>query len=189
MQNIEFKCELRDPAAARAQCRVLGASLVAQVRQTDTYFRVADGRLKRREVPGEPIEWIFYERPDRITPKMSHFLIYSEEQARARWGYISLREWLKVRKQREIWYLDNVRIHLDHVEDLGHYLEFEALVTRRHHINRCHEQIAHLRRAFQPVLGEVIAQSYSDLLDLRKRAHGEQTGDGGSVPSEGPCAG
>ena len=173
MQNIEFKCELRDLAAARAHCRLLNAAFVATVRQIDTYFRVPDGRLKRREAPGEPVEWIFYERPDRITPKMSHFLIYSEAQARARWGYVSLTEWVRVVKTRELWYLDNVRIHLDQVEELGTFIEFEALVTRRHHVGRCHEQIGELRRAFQPVLGEVIAQSYSDLLDQKIHMSGE----------------
>ncbi|MFW5653797.1 MAG: CYTH domain-containing protein [Planctomycetota bacterium] len=167
MQNIEFKCELRDLHAARAQCRVLNATHVVTLTQTDTYFRVPDGRLKRRETPGEPVEWIFYQRPNRVTPKMSHFLIFSERQARARWGQVSLVEWLQVRKEREIWYLDNVRIHLDTVADLGQYLEFEALVTRRHHVGRCHEQIRDLRTAFQPVLGEVIAESYSDLLDQK----------------------
>ena len=49
MQNIEFKAELRDIDAARIQCTVLDARHIGQLRQTDTYFRMPDGRLKKRE--------------------------------------------------------------------------------------------------------------------------------------------
>ena len=52
MHNIEFKAELRDLIAARQQCKQLGASRMGILYQTDTYFRLAGGRLKRREAPG-----------------------------------------------------------------------------------------------------------------------------------------
>ncbi len=169
MQNIEFKAELRDLELARAQCRTLGANFVRTFEQTDTYFKLPDGRLKRREVPGEPIEWIFYHRSDRPTPRMSHFMLYSDEQAKARWGVLPLREWLVVRKTRHLWLLGNVRIHFDQVEELGTFVEFEAQVSRKHTVKVCHEQIATLRQAFGPILGEAIGGSYVNLLDQTKR--------------------
>lgn len=165
MQNIEFKCELRDLVAARAQCRILGADRIGRMTQLDTYYRLPAGRLKKREVDGEPIEWIFYHRSDRLTPKMSHFKIYSEEQARLRWGLVSLRQWLCIRKRREVYLKENVRIHLDEVDRLGTFIEFEALVSPKFNVRICHEQIGRLRAEFAPVLGEVISGSYADLLD------------------------
>lgn len=168
MQNIEFKAELRDLDLARTQCRALGASFVRTLDQTDTYFKLPDGRLKKREVPGEPVEWIFYHRSDRPTPKMSHFMLYSDEQAKARWGVLPLREWLVVHKIRELWLLSNVRIHLDRVDELGTFIEFEAQVSRKHTVKVCHEQVASLRESFAPILGEAIAGGYANLLDQLK---------------------
>ena len=165
MQNVEFKAELRDLEVARSQCRALGAGFVRVLDQTDTYFRIPDGRLKKRAVPGEPIEWIFYHRNDRPTSKMSHFMLYSDEQAKARWGVLPLREWLVVRKTRELWLLDHVRIHLDRVEELGSFIEFEAQVSRKNDVKACHQRIAELREAFSPILGEAIAGGYANLLD------------------------
>ncbi len=175
MQNVEFKAELRDFEVARSQCRALGAHFVRELDQKDTYFKLPDGRLKRREVPGEPIEWIFYHRSDRPTPKMSHFMLYSDEQAKTRWGVLPLREWMVVNKTRELWLVSNVRIHLDRVEELGDFIEFEAQVSRKNHVKACHEQIAALREAFAPILGEAIAAGYVNLLDQLKHEPADES--------------
>ena len=164
MQNIEFKAELRNLEAARRQCKLIGAERIGHLRQVDTYFRLADGRLKRREAPGEPVEWIFYHRPNRVSPKMSNFTILTDEQARRRWGTKSLKPWLVIQKSREIWMVDEVRIHVDEVTDLGAFIEFEAMVTRSLDVKACHEAIAELRSIFQPLMGEPISVSYSDLM-------------------------
>ncbi|UCD76132.1 MAG: class IV adenylate cyclase [Phycisphaerales bacterium] len=172
MQNIEFKAELRDMEAARTQCRVLAAQQIGTLHQTDTYFRLPDGRLKKRQAPGEPIEWIFYHRNDRVTPKMCNYTILTDDQARRRWGTESLRKWLTVRKTRELWMIDNVRVHLDHVERLGEFLEFEAIVSQQFDVKECHSAVGELRRMFAPVLGEPIAVSYCDLMQQLAEAEG-----------------
>ncbi len=163
MHNIEFKAELRNPSAARAQCKVLGAARMGILQQTDTYFRLADGRLKRREAPGEPIEWIFYHRRDIVRPRMCDYAILSDAQARRRWGTQSLKEWVCVVKRRELWLLDNVRIHLDSVRGLGEFIEFEAVVSAEHDTKSCHKKINQLREVFGPTMGEPVGPSYSDL--------------------------
>ena len=63
-ENLELKCELRDLDRARELARALGAELIATLDQTDTYYPVADGRLKRRETRDQPSEWVFYRRDD-----------------------------------------------------------------------------------------------------------------------------
>jgi adenylate cyclase class IV len=167
MQNIEFKAELRDLEAARAQCKAISAQHIGILRQTDTYFRLPDGRLKKRQAPGEPVEWIYYHRPDRVRPRMCNYSILTDEQARRRWGTQSLRPWLTVVKTRELWMLENVRIHLDQVDDLGTFIEFEAMVSRDHDVKSCHDSIARLREKYFPILGELIGVSYSDLMAER----------------------
>ncbi|MHC4415431.1 MAG: class IV adenylate cyclase [Planctomycetota bacterium] len=164
MQNIEFKAELLDLVAARRQCAVLGAQRIGAIRQTDTYYKLHEGRLKKREGPGEPTEWIHYHRADLVRPRMCHYTILSDEQAKRRWGSQSLRAWLKVTKTRELWMLDNVRIHLDQVDRLGAFIEFEAAVSRKHDVQACHQAINHLRHVFGVSLGEPLAASYCDLM-------------------------
>ncbi len=164
MQNVEFKCELRDPELATAVCRNLGAVHIATLEQTDTYYRIPDGRLKKRECRGEPTEWIFYNRDDIARAKISHFRIYSEAEAKARFGERPLPVWVEVVKRRELWMYKMVRIHLDEVVGLGHFFELEAMVTRRQNVARCHEIVQELRQKFAPTFGELIAVSYSDLL-------------------------
>ncbi|USN97885.1 MAG: CYTH domain-containing protein [Phycisphaeraceae bacterium] len=168
MRNVEFKAELRDPQVARAVARSIGGKLVGTIEQTDTYYRVLTGRLKKREAvvdgEAEPVEYIHYERDNRTLPRISSFQILSEAEFRERFGTLPLPEWLTVRKQREVYLVGHARIHLDRVEHLGSFIEFEALVTRDHNVARAHETVAKLRADFGPVMGEALSGSYSDLL-------------------------
>lgn len=164
MQNIEFKAELRNVSAARRQCKLLGAEFVGEIRQVDTYFRLTDGRLKKREAIGEPVEWIFYHRPDRVSPRMSNYTILTDAQAKRRWGAHSLKPWLSVAKTRELWMIGDVRIHLDAVDELGAFIEFEAMVSKRFDVKLCHLAINELREKMNTVLGEPISVSYADLM-------------------------
>lgn len=167
MQNIEFKAELRNLEAARQQCRQVGAEFQGVIAQRDSYFRMTDGRLKKRETKApKSVVWVYYHRPDRVSPRMSNYTILTDAQAKRRWGTRSLKPWLTVEKTRELWMLDDVRIHLDHVKDLGTFIEFEAQVSRRFSVKACHEAIARLREAFTPVMGEPLSVSYSDLMQM-----------------------
>lgn len=172
MRNIEFKAELREEAIAREVLRQLGATRVGVFEQTDTYYRVARGRLKKREArlvdpsEGEPkVEVVFYERPDRVDLAGSDFTVMSEAEAETRYGQSLLPVWLVVRKIRELWMAGSVRVHLDEVEDLGRFVEFEAPVNGTQPEREANAVCAQLRRDFGPALGEAIADSYSDLME------------------------
>lgn len=164
MNNVELKAELRDPALARIIAKAIGASYIATIDQVDTYYRIPSGKLKKREAIGEPVEYIFYERPVKATAKLSQFVIYSEEEALERFGREPLPVWVVVRKKRELYMHGNVRVHFDTVEGLGNFLEFEALVSRDHDIAACTAMVQALREKFAPVVGELIDCGYSDLL-------------------------
>lgn len=164
MENVEFKAELRDLALARTLCRQIKAAWVATLEQTDTYFRLAEGRLKRREAAGQATEWILYHRPDRAAARVSRFRILSQAQAELRFGASVPSVWVVVKKTRSVWMHSGVRIHLDQVEELGTFLELEALITPRQPLPECYRQVQLLGQAFAPVLGEVLSQSYSDML-------------------------
>jgi adenylate cyclase class IV len=163
-RNVEFKAELRDPNLAISIALALGARHVGTLDQTDTYYRVPSGRLKKRETVGEPTEWILYHRPDTTSAKLSEFTVYGEEEAAERFGTAPMPVWVVVKKMRELFLLDNVRIHLDAVEKLGNFLEFEALVRPGRSRPTCESAVAKLRADFSPAIGGAIATSYSDMI-------------------------
>lgn len=165
MRNVEFKAELKDLPLARSVCIALGGQLGGILDQTDTYYRTREGRLKKRETVGEPTEWILYDREDLAQAKLSRFKIYSEAEAAEKFGRGPLAVRIVVRKVRELYILGNVRIHLDQVEGLGSFLEFEALVSPRQNEQECRRQVADLKRSFSTVIGETIAVGYADLLE------------------------
>lgn len=164
MQNVEFKAELRDLALARTICGSIGAEFIGVLRQTDTYFRVPDAKLKKREVAGGPTEFIFYNRPSRSRPKLSSYTIYTQAQALERFGAAPLPVWVVVKKVRELHIHRGVRIHLDRVEGLGDFIEFEAVVGPGQNLAGCHHALDELRRLLAPVMGEPIACGYADLI-------------------------
>ena len=72
--------------------------------------------------------------------------------------------WCVVRKRREIYLCHNVRIHLDEVEDLGTFLEFEAVLGPNVDDEKGCAQLADLRQRFSISEADLLAVSYSDLL-------------------------
>ncbi len=173
MKNLEWKAELRDPNLARLICKKMGATPVAKIRQTDTYYNVARGRLKKREAVAvergigspEPIEYIFYERPDTVAPKVSDYTIYTHDQVLERFGQAPLPVWLTVTKVRELYLFNSIRIHIDDVHDLGWHFEFEILMNSEKDAETAPERAEKLKSTFLPALGEPIRMSYADLLE------------------------
>jgi len=164
MQNIEFKAELRDIDLARTLLRKIHATAIDTLEQTDTYYRLTDGRLKKRETKGAPTEFIFYHRENAARARVSRFTIYSESQAASHFGAGQLPVWVKVNKVREVYMHSGVRIHLDRVEGLGTFIEFEALVTSESPQEACHQAVALLRQGLLPVMGEILSHSYCDMV-------------------------
>lgn len=170
MQNVEIKLELRDADLARAILRALGATPHETVEQTDTYFHVPRARLKRREISGRPAEYIYYERADLARPRLSDFTVFDERQALERFGANPLPVRIVVHKRREVHFVRGVRVHLDDVDGLGRFLEFEALISTGQSVEEGQAAIRELRKALAPALGEPIGSGYADMLS---RARGD----------------
>ncbi len=172
MRNIEYKAELRDPDLARAIAQEIGAYLVVRAHQTDTYYKVVTGRVKKREATAidravavpEPVEYIVYSRADRVDTRVSDFSVLSEREFRERFGQTGPPAWLTVTKTRELWMWKSVRVHIDNVDELGWFFEIESLVARPDLEPEAARLAEHIRATFMPALGEPVSTSYSDLL-------------------------
>ena len=170
MKNIEFKAELRDLELARATCMNLKARRVETLLQTDEYVAVPDGRLKRRSErrdgarDAEPrTTWIWYDRADRTNARSSRWTTLDDAQVAVRWPDLDRTILKVIVKRRELWLVENVRIHLDAVAGLGNYFELEGVVGIADDPAETKMKVETLIEKFRPTLGEPVSGSYADL--------------------------
>ncbi|MGZ4788836.1 MAG: class IV adenylate cyclase, partial [Terriglobales bacterium] len=161
---IEFKARCSDHDRIRHLLRQKNARFIGADHQIDTYFRVAEGRLKLREGSIENA-LIFYSRPNTAGPKQSDVtmsVVPPGSDLRAVLAR-SLGVLVTVDKLREIYFVDNVKVHLDEVAGLGQFLEVEAIGSADQ-ADHLREQCDYFLREFGVKPGDFIAGSYSDLL-------------------------
>ncbi|MBL0306958.1 MAG: class IV adenylate cyclase [Chitinophagaceae bacterium] len=125
--NVEIKAKCRNSNRVREYLHNNGAEYRGTDEQTDTYFNVPNGRLKLREGNIEN-NLIFYDRGNQAGPKDSHFHLVKVEDANGLKEVLTKSNKIKiiVRKRREIYYIANVKFHIDEVPELGSFIEIEA---------------------------------------------------------------
>lgn len=164
--NVEIKAKHKDIDSVRNYLLQHNADFRGTDLQVDTYFNVANGRLKLREGNIEN-NLIYYKRDNQAGPKSSHFHLVKIPDA------ISLKEILSqsngikviVEKKREIYFIENVKFHIDEVTSLGSFIEIEASnkgynLTREQLQIQCNFYMKELQVEEKLLLSE----SYSDLL-------------------------
>jgi len=167
--NFEFKAHLRDAAPVRATLKRLRARRLGTDHQIDTYFRVPAGRLKIREGRIEN-SLIFYRRTNSALARRSTVEMMLLPRRNCMRSILSraLGVLAVVDKRRDIYFVGNVKIHLDRVRGLGTFVEVEAM-TRSGDIRKVRAQAAKFQKLFAISPGDIVPFSYSDLI-LAKRA-------------------
>ncbi|HJS54621.1 MAG TPA: class IV adenylate cyclase, partial [Chitinophagaceae bacterium] len=125
--NVEIKARCTDSSIVRNYLANNNADFKGLDEQTDTYFNVSNGRLKLREGNIEN-NLIFYERSNQAGPRSSHFHLVKIEDGKGLKEVLEKSCGIKiiVRKRREIYYIENVKFHIDEVPGLGSFIEIEA---------------------------------------------------------------
>ncbi len=125
--NVEIKARCTDPVFIRNYLLANNAEFKGIDEQTDTYFNVINGRLKLREGNIEN-NLIYYHRADQAGPKNSSFQLVKIEDTEGLKDVLlkSLGQKIVVKKKREIYYIRNVKFHVDEVPGLGSFVEIEA---------------------------------------------------------------
>jgi predicted adenylyl cyclase CyaB len=166
-ENIEIKARVSDPAALMNRALDLASAPPITILQKDTFFKVAEGRLKTREFPGGQAELIFYRRPDSTGPKSSDYSISRTEDGA---GLLDiLASALEVRgvvtKRRILLLAGRTRIHLDEVEDLGSFMELEVVLEEGEDPARGEAEAAELMKKLQIAPDDLVSGAYIDLLE------------------------
>jgi predicted adenylyl cyclase CyaB len=171
--NFEFKARLRNEKHIQAVLKERRAKFVGTDQQVDTYFCVPRGRLKVREGNIENA-LIFYERPNAQGARASKVQMLELPPENPVKSILSnaLGVLAVVNKRREIYFVDNVKIHLDHVHSLGEFVEVEA-ISRTASLDQVRAQAHEFECLFQIAPQDFIGESYSDLM-LAKDARDKQ---------------
>lgn len=173
LRNVELKAFDPDPDRSLDVCRLIEATDKGVIWQRDTYFDVPRGALKlREEWPGQP-HLVQYRRADEPQQRESSYRIVRVDDPDGLRAALDAALGVRgaVEKRRHLFLWENVRIHLDDVTGLGHFIELEAVAPVDSDLGREHELIAQLRHAFAIADDRVQAGGYSDSL-LGRREDG-----------------
>jgi len=113
---------------------------------------------------------VFYERENINGPKQTNVIIYENCQTSTLKDILteSLGKFVEVYKKREIFFIENVKFHLDTVKDLGTFVEIEA-IDKDGDIgkDKLLEQCNYYLNLFGIDSKDLIANSYSDMISAK----------------------
>ena len=164
--NIEIKARTSNPDKIRTLLIANKADFKGVDEQKDTYFNVPAGRLKLRQGNIENT-LIYYTRINQAGPKQSDCEVWPAPDSKG------LREILEksvgilvtVIKSREIYFIDNIKFHIDTVKELGNFVEIEASnKTADIPKEQLQEQCRHYIEIFGIKDSEMVDVSYSDMI-------------------------
>jgi len=165
--NVEIKAKIKNPLTIRSMLMEKGARFIGTDHQVDTYFHVQWGRLKLRQGNIEK-NLVYYERPDIAGMKQSDFQIVSCQEDEKLKNILSTALGVKiiVVKTREIYFIENVKFHLDEVIPLGYFFEIEAgNLFSDIPLEKLREQCSYYQEAFHIPDADILKGSYSDMLE------------------------
>jgi predicted adenylyl cyclase CyaB len=169
IRNFEFKAKVDNLKKYEDKLLQLNPDFRGKDHQIDTYFNVSNGRLKLREGNIENA-LINYNRENITGSKLSEVILYKHEPDKALKEILSLQLGVKiiVNKRRKIYFIDNVKFHFDIVENLGMFIEVEAIDdAEKFTIEELKEQCEKYFTFFGLDKSNLIDKSYSDLIEAK----------------------
>ncbi len=164
--NVEIKARCSNPDKFESVLMNNNAAFKGLDHQVDTYFNVPSGRMKLREGNIEH-SLIYYERNNQSGPKTSNVNLYKphpgpelKELLQNSLGILTV-----VDKERKIFFINNIKFHIDNVKGLGSFVEIEAIdldgkIGKEKLQQQCDKYIELLGIKEK----DLVAVSYSDLL-------------------------
>jgi len=165
-RNVEIKARIRGEDHLRHILSRFGQNKAEILHQRDTFFHVPRGRLKLRETSSHS-ELIFYDRPDQCEPTVSEYLTLAIEGVDTHRMLLEASLGIRgvISKRRLVYILDQTRIHIDDVENLGSFIELEVVLTPDQSIEHGQRVAKRLMELLDIKSGDLIPSAYIDLID------------------------
>lgn len=164
--NIEIKARCKNHGRIREILKTHKADAKGTDHQIDTYFDAKKGRLKLREGNIEN-NLIWYSRENQKGAKESQVKLFKTERESTLKEILSSSMGTRcvVDKTREIYFIDNVKFHIDTVKDLGTFVEIEAIdKDGTIPVEKLQEQCHYYIKLLEINAKDLISDSYSDML-------------------------
>lgn len=170
MQHLNLEIKAKASEEHQEQIRNIlkqnNAKFIGTDHQIDTYFQIEEGKLKLRKGDIENY-LIYYNRAEQKETKLSEVELYPllkhsylEKVIRKTHEVL-----VEVDKHREIYFIDNVKFHIDIVKSLGRFIEIEAISEgTSHSLEELKQQCDYYQKLFNIKHSDLIKNSYSDLL-------------------------
>jgi predicted adenylyl cyclase CyaB len=165
--NVEIKSRCKSLYEIEQTLLNLGADFKGVDHQIDTYFDARKGRLKLRHGNIEN-SLIFYDRSNSAKSRESHILLEKLGTESNLLGILSESIGIKivVDKKRKIFFIENVKFHVDEVENLGHFVEIEAIcIDGSKNIEELKVQCDHYISVLKLKEKDFVELSYSDMVN------------------------
>ncbi len=164
--NVEIKARTNRSSEIRNFLLKHNAEFKGIDEQVDTYFNVPNGRLKLRQGNIEN-NLIFYNRPNKSGPKQSDFELLKVDDGNSLRSMLEKAIGIKivVAKKREIYFIENVKFHLDSLDGLGTFVEIEASnKNNKIETEKLYQQCEYYIKQLSIQDEDLINISYSDML-------------------------
>ena len=165
-KNIEIKAKVRNIEVLQSKIEDLYNIKAEKIFQVDTFFNIEKGRLKLRTFSNTKGELIYYLRNNSAGPKRSDYFIYKTDNPEELKKLLEISLGIRgvVRKKRLLYLVDNTRIHLDEVEELGSFLELEVVLNPEQNENEGKKIAKGFMRKLELDAKDLIDLAYIDLL-------------------------
>ncbi len=136
-RNIEFKARILDAVALRRRAESLADGPSTVLDQRDTFYHAPGGRIKLRQQAsdGQSVqsELIVYVRSDEARARLSRYerlAPLGDPSGTATHELLAAALTVRgvVEKRRTLLHIGQTRVHLDEVEQLGHFVELEVVL-------------------------------------------------------------
>jgi adenylate cyclase class IV len=185
-QNIEIKARATNVASQLKLAEQISDKALEILVQRDTFFKVADGRLKLREFHDDSrdtvsdtvsdtraaraAQLIFYRRIDTSGPKLSEYYITETDDAMGLKSVLQKAYGIRqvVNKVRSLYMVGRTRLHFDAVENLGDFIELEVVLGEHDSVQGGEapsETRAQARAEAEALMQQLNIQA-SDLIDV-----------------------
>jgi Adenylate cyclase, class 2 (thermophilic) len=171
--NIEIKAHVRAFDEIRRRAEQLSDTPVEVIPQVDTFFNIAQGRLKLRVLSEDKGQLIYYIRPDQDGPKRSdyHLSLTSDPDNLKRVLELAYGIRGVVKKTRYLYLVSQTRVHLDDVEGLGQFMELEVVLRDGQSDTEGQAIAEGLMAALGVERSDLLEGAYMDLLESSMNLH------------------
>lgn len=161
-----MKARCADHKSILKAVKLPGTRNMGILKQRDVYFKLSPGRLKLRSVNNTIHQLIYYKRSNRASAKFSNYfiseIIHPKRVEKILCEIYGIR--VIITKRRKLYLWQNVRIHIDTVDKLGKFIEFEIVCRSKQQESESAEKMKYLKRFFNIQKRDILKLSYSDIM-------------------------